>query len=83
MPRARPHPIALTPARAAEPQREVQQRFETALAALVERVKGDRTILAAVLRGSLARDTVWEKSTSAPKAATPAANWSSPARPKP
>lgn len=40
----------------------VDQRFATALAGLIEEVKKDRAILAAVLCGSLSHDTVWEKS---------------------
>src|SRR5256885_4412048 len=39
-----------------------QQRFTAALEAVVEQVKGDRSILAAILCGSLSHDTVWEKS---------------------
>jgi predicted nucleotidyltransferase len=40
----------------------IQQKFAAALDALVEQVKGDRSILAAILCGSLSHDTVWEKS---------------------
>jgi predicted nucleotidyltransferase len=40
----------------------VQQQFTAALDALVEQVKGDRSVLAAILCGSLAHDTVWAKS---------------------
>src|SRR6266705_1893906 len=40
----------------------VRQKFAAALDALVGQVKGDRSILAAVLCGSLAHDTVWAKS---------------------
>src|SRR3989442_15722527 len=40
----------------------VQQTFQEALDALVEQVKGDHSILAAILCGSLSHDTVWEKS---------------------
>jgi uncharacterized protein len=40
----------------------VDQRFSAALASLIEEVKRDRSILAAVLCGSLSHDTVWEKS---------------------
>lgn len=40
----------------------VEQRFTAALAALIAQVKGDRSILAAILCGSLSHDTVWEKS---------------------
>ena len=39
-----------------------QQRFTAALEAVVEQVKGDRSILAAILCGSLSHDTVWAKS---------------------
>ena len=40
----------------------VGARFHDALDALVEQVKEDRTILAAILCGSLSHDTVWAKS---------------------
>jgi hypothetical protein len=40
----------------------IQQTFTNALNALVEQVKGDRSILAAILCGSLSHDTVWAKS---------------------
>src|SRR5579871_1806980 len=40
----------------------VQTTFTDALDTLVEQVKCDRSILAAVLCGSLSHDTVWEKS---------------------
>ncbi len=40
----------------------VKEKFSTALATLVERVKLDRSILAAILCGSLSHDTVWAKS---------------------
>jgi len=40
----------------------LQQRFAVALDALVARIEEDRTILAAVLCGSLSHDTVWAKS---------------------
>lgn len=39
-----------------------QQRFEEALESLVERVKEDDHILAAILCGSLSYDVVWDKS---------------------
>lgn len=39
-----------------------QQKFNAALEALIERVKQDRSILAAILCGSLSYDTVWDKS---------------------
>ena len=40
----------------------VKERFTAALDALVEHVKADRSILAAILCGSLSHDTVWAKS---------------------
>ena len=40
----------------------VEERFHQALEALVEQVKEDRSILAAVLCGSLSHDKVWAKS---------------------
>jgi hypothetical protein len=40
----------------------VEQRFSTALETLVEQVKEDRSILAAILCGSLSHDRVWAKS---------------------
>src|SRR5947199_9911577 len=40
----------------------VQQKFSAALDALVDQIKKDRSILAAILCGSLSHDTVWEKS---------------------
>lgn len=40
----------------------IQQKFSDALDALVEQVKGDRSVLAAILCGSLAHDRVWAKS---------------------
>ena len=40
----------------------VQTIFTEALDTLVERVKTDRSVLAAILCGSLSHDTVWEKS---------------------
>ena len=46
----------------ADDHRSTQQRFTAALDALVEQVKGDRSILAAILCGSLSHDTVWAKS---------------------
>ena len=39
-----------------------QQRFAHALEVLVEHVKKDNSILAAILCGSLSHDTVWAKS---------------------
>ncbi len=40
----------------------IQQKFIEALDALVEQVKGDAAVLAAILCGSLSYDTVWAKS---------------------
>lgn len=40
----------------------VHQSFSEALDTLVEQVKGDRSVLAAILCGSLSHDTVWAKS---------------------
>lgn len=40
----------------------VVERFTAAVDALVEDIKRDRSILAAILCGSLAHDTVWDKS---------------------
>jgi hypothetical protein len=44
------------------PRDDIQQRFTAALDRLVEEVKTDRSVLAAVLCGSLSHDTVWTKS---------------------
>ena len=43
-------------------QTPVHERFSAALDALIEQVKQDRSVLAAVLCGSLSHDTVWAKS---------------------
>jgi len=43
-------------------QEAVHQKFTGALDALIEQVKADRSILAAILCGSLSHDTVWAKS---------------------
>jgi hypothetical protein len=40
----------------------IHQKFTEALDALIEQVKGDRSVLAAILCGSLSHDTVWAKS---------------------
>src|SRR6476469_8886928 len=40
----------------------IEQQFATALDALIEEVKEDRSVLAAILCGSLSHDTVWAKS---------------------
>lgn len=45
-----------------EPTLGAPERFAAALDALVERVRHDRAILAALLCGSLAHDTVWARS---------------------
>lgn len=44
------------------PNTAIRERFQTALADLVEQLKQDRTVLAAILCGSLSYDDVWEKS---------------------
>src|SRR5215475_4620064 len=41
---------------------QIRQKFTEALDALVEQVKVDTSILAAILCGSLSHDTVWAKS---------------------
>jgi hypothetical protein len=43
-------------------QEAIRQRFSAALDALIDHVKADRSILAAMLCGSLSHDVVWEKS---------------------
>jgi predicted nucleotidyltransferase len=43
-------------------QDSVERQFAVALASVIDEVKTDRSILAAVLCGSLSHDTVWEKS---------------------
>jgi predicted nucleotidyltransferase len=43
-------------------QEAVSQKFRRALDTLIEEVKGDRSVLAAILCGSLSHDTVWTKS---------------------
>src|SRR5947209_5611727 len=40
----------------------MRERFEAALNELVEQVKRDRSVLAAILCGSLSHDKVWDKS---------------------
>jgi hypothetical protein len=40
----------------------IERRFTSALDVLVDRVRGDKSVLAAILCGSLSHDTVWEKS---------------------
>src|ERR1700689_775155 len=48
--------------RAAATAANVEDEFKSALTALIEQVKRDRSILAAILCGSLSHDTVWSKS---------------------
>jgi hypothetical protein len=48
--------------RAAGTTADVEGQFKVALTALVEQVKRDHSILAAILCGSLSHDTVWSKS---------------------
>ena len=48
--------------RAAKTTVKVEEVFNAALAALVEQVKCDRSILATILCGSLSHDTVWSGS---------------------
>jgi uncharacterized protein len=43
-------------------QEPVEKRFTAALEALVEQIKEDRSVLAAILCGSLSHDKVWAKS---------------------
>ncbi len=43
-------------------QEPIEERFREALEALVEQVKEDRSVLAAILCGSLSHDKVWAKS---------------------
>src|SRR5688572_24640452 len=43
-------------------QQSIEETFTVALEALVEQMKGDRSILAAILCGSLSHDTVWARS---------------------
>jgi hypothetical protein len=45
-----------------ENQKPIEQKFNLALDALVDQIKADRSILAAILCGSLSHDTVWAKS---------------------
>src|SRR5215472_14072130 len=42
--------------------KSIRQEFTAALDALIEQVKEDRSVLAAILCGSLSHDTVWAKS---------------------
>jgi hypothetical protein len=50
------------PTKAASPSGSIQQKFTVALEELVAEVKRDKSILAAVLCGSLSHDVVWAKS---------------------
>jgi hypothetical protein len=60
-PASSPKPRASSPKpRASSPS--VHEQFTTALDGLIERVKEDRSILAAILGGSLSHDRVWAKS---------------------
>src|SRR5512147_2467187 len=43
-------------------RRALQHGFTAALNALIEQVKTDQSVLAAILCGSLSHDTVWAKS---------------------
>ena len=43
-------------------QKAIQERYTAALDALVAQIRGDRSILAAMLCGSLSHDVVWQKS---------------------
>ena len=45
-----------------QPAASIQKKFTAALDALIAQVKQDRSILAAILCGSLSHDTVWAKS---------------------
>ncbi len=47
---------------AKSPMNVVEQQFQAALDALIVQIKRDRSILAALLCGSLSHDTVWSKS---------------------
>ena len=51
----------MAPRRPTQPP-EIREKFTAALEALVEQVKEDRSILAAILCGSLSHDTVWARS---------------------
>jgi hypothetical protein len=48
--------------RAAGTTGKVEDKFKESLTALIEQVKRDRSVLAAILCGSLSYDTVWSKS---------------------
>src|SRR5688572_8847165 len=49
-------------ARSVVSERSAQEKFSAALGVLVEEIKADRSVLAAILCGSLSHDTVWAKS---------------------
>ena len=49
-------------AHAVKSMADTQQRFTAALDALTDQIRKDRSILAAILCGSLSHDVVWEKS---------------------
>ena len=61
---APPRPRASNPKpRASSPKsHSVHEQFTTALDSLIERVKEDRSVVAAILGGSLSHDRVWAKS---------------------
>lgn len=44
------------------PDTAAHRKFDAALAGMIEQIKLDRSILAAILCGSLSHDTVWDKS---------------------
>ena len=44
------------------PSQETQERYQQALASLVEKLEKDRTVVAAILFGSLSYDEVWKNS---------------------
>src|SRR4029453_4143525 len=55
-------PVGYSVPRASSVMDVIQQRFTTALDTLVDQIRKDRSILAAILCGSLSHDVVWEKS---------------------
>ena len=58
----RSNPNAMTDRRVPQGDDPIRQKFGAALDSLIEQVKQDRSILAAVLCGSLSHDVVWTKS---------------------
>src|SRR5262245_55611933 len=54
--------MARVPVPGSNSHSRIQERFSSALDGLVEQVRKDRSILAAILCGSLSHDRVWEKS---------------------